>query len=259
MFHAAPPILLADLVEVIASVAGLFGLLMWVIKQIVEANKPAGPPRGRPAAAPQPQPQAAMKPAGQQADPLRNQVEDFLRRAGRGPQANQPAAEQRRIRPAGRREIEVLVDDDASTERRQPLAEPLRPIEQPAAAPTAQLSAGPRKAGPSRIQPANRDTVAEHVAESVAAHSRAIGEQASRLGQRIIQEDHQFDVQLKAKFDHKVGTLTGSAVAAAEQAAAAAASEATPAAQLAALLANPDGVRQAIVINEIIRRPSDRW
>ena len=33
----------------------------------------------------------------------------------------------------------------------------------------------------------------------------------------------------------------------------------TPAAQIAAMLANPDGVRQAVIINEILRRPSDRW
>jgi hypothetical protein len=101
--------------------------------------------------------------------------------------------------------------------------------------------------------------VAEHVAENVAAHARSISEQSARLGQRIIEEDHQFDVQLKAKFDHTVGTITGSSVAAAEQAAIAAAASETPAAQIAALLANPDGVRQAIVLNEILRRPNERW
>ncbi len=101
--------------------------------------------------------------------------------------------------------------------------------------------------------------MAEHVAESVAAHAKSISEQTSRLGQRIIEDDHQFDVQLKAKFDHTVGTLTGSAVTAAEQQAAAVRATETPAAQIATLLANPEGVRQAIIINEIIRRPSDRW
>jgi hypothetical protein len=79
------------------------------------------------------------------------------------------------------------------------------------------------------------------------------------LGQRIIEDDAQFDVQLKAKFDHTVGSLTGSAVTAAEQAAAAASAAETPAAQIAAMLATPEGVRQAIIVNEILRRPTDRW
>jgi hypothetical protein len=86
-----------------------------------------------------------------------------------------------------------------------------------------------------------------------------LGEQTSRLGQRIIDDDQQFDVQLKAKFDHTVGTLTGSDVATAAQAAAAAAAASRPAAQIAALLASPEGMRQAVVLNEILRRPSERW
>jgi hypothetical protein len=262
MFHALPPILLADLVEVIASVAGLFGLLMWVVKQIVEANKQVGPPRGRPPGAPQPQPQpqGGMKAAGQQADPLRNQVEEFLRRAGRGPQGNQQRGPQRRARSAGSSDIEVLVDEDTAAIERKPLAEPLRPTEPSVAPPLPTRSSVPRKPSPLRRQVnPRRETVEEHVAENVAAHTRALAEQASRLGQRIIQDDHQFDVQLRAKFDHTVGTLTESTITTAEQAAPPAANEALTAAQIAALLANPDGVRQAFVISEILHRPSDRW
>ena len=89
MLHFAPPLILADFVELIGSLMGLVVLVMWVIRQIVEANKQAGPPKGRPQVAPQqPQPQVQPQPArgvpqaGQQADPLRNQVEEFLRRAG---------------------------------------------------------------------------------------------------------------------------------------------------------------------------------
>ncbi len=33
----------------------------------------------------------------------------------------------------------------------------------------------------------------------------------------------------------------------------------TPAGQIAAMLADPAGVRQAIVLSEILNRPSDRW
>jgi hypothetical protein len=250
------------MIELLGSIVGLVVLVMWVIRQIVEANKQAGPPKGQPQPAPQqpaqPQPPQGPQRAGQQADPLRNQVEEFLRRAGRARGGDQPAP--RRVRPAGASEIEVLIDEDRAPPERRPLAEPLRPVEQMPAGRPRQMPAAPRKARPAR-EPAvsHRETVAEHVAENVTAHSRALGEQTSRLGQRIIEDDHQFDVQLKAKFDHSVGTLTGSDVADAARAAAVADDALRPAAQIATLLASPDGMRQAMILNEILRRPSDRW
>jgi hypothetical protein len=256
-------VLLADIGDVIGGVVALLVPLLWVLKQVFEGVKKVEPPRGGAAAAPTPaQAGEVAQPAGQQADPLRSQVEEFLRRAGRGPQGGQQAQQQRPARPAPTREIEILLDEDLSTapQRRQ-LSEPLRPIEanvtQPPRGP--QQAAAPRKPRPQRRPPTRRESVGEHVSDSVADHARAMGEQTSRLGQRIIEDDHQFDVQLKAKFDHTVGTLTGSAVTAAENAAAAVRATETPAAQIASLLANPEGVRQAIIINEIMRRPSDRW
>jgi hypothetical protein len=99
--------------------------------------------------------------------------------------------------------------------------------------------------------------VAEHVAEQVTAHTQNLAEQASRLGQRIAAEDQQFDVQLKAKFDHTVGTLAGTAVP--SSAGQAPPPVDSPAAQLASMLANPGTLQQAVLLNEILRRPSDRW
>jgi hypothetical protein len=266
MFPFAQPLILADIVELLGSLVGLVVLVMWVIRQIVEANKQAGPPKGRPQVAPPPPPAQPQVPraapaAGQQADPLRNQVEEFLRRAGRVPPGDREALAQRRVRPAAGNEVEVLIDEEqAAPLERRPLAEPFRPVDQPTAPATRQPAAAQRKVRTPRQPVApRRETVAEHVAESVTAHSRALGEQTSRLGQRIIEDDQQFDAQLKAKFDHTVGTLTGSNVAAAERAAKVAADESRAAAQIAGMLASPDGMRQAIVINEILRRPSERW
>jgi hypothetical protein len=266
MHSIAPPLISAGVFDLLWSLMGLLVLVMWVIRQIVEANKQAGPPKGRPQPAPQPpqpqgqpQPARAAQPAGQQADPLRNQVEEFLRRAGRAAPGDREGPAQRRVRPAGGNEIEVLIDEPAAMSERRPLAEPFRPMEQQAPTAPPPPVTGQRKARPSR-QPVSprRETVAEHVAESVAAHTRAIGEQSSRLGQRIIQEDQQFDAQLKAKFDHSVGTLTGSNIAA-EEVAAMSQGGSQVALQLAEMLASPDGMRQAIVLNEILRRPSERW
>jgi hypothetical protein len=99
--------------------------------------------------------------------------------------------------------------------------------------------------------------VAEHVAEQVTSRAESLANQASRLGQRIVADDQQFDVQLKAKFDHKVGTLAESESSTAAESSQPATD--SPAAQLAAMLANPSGIRQAVLVNEILRRPSDRW
>jgi hypothetical protein len=99
--------------------------------------------------------------------------------------------------------------------------------------------------------------VAEHVAEQVVARAENLATHASKLGQRIVAEDQQFDTQIKSKFDHKVGTLAGSELS--EPAQPTPPSTDTPAAQIAAMLANPGGIRQAVLLNEILRRPSDRW
>ena len=259
MASGFPPLLLADIGDIIGAVFALFMALLWVLKQVFEQKKAAPRAGGGAAAERRPAPAqaaAAGKPPGQQADPLRAQVEEFLRRAGRG-QGNQPGGQPR---PAANRDIEVLLDDEAAlAPERRPLAEPLRPIEPAvASASSRQQQPAPRKPRPLRRPPqTRRESAAEHGTESIAAHANVISEQTSRLGQRIIEDDHQFDVQLKAKFDHTVGTITSSPVTAIEQTAVFALD--SPAAQISAMLANPEGVRQAMILSEIIRRPGDRW
>ena len=264
--HLNNLLLLADLGDVIGAIIALIVPLLWVVKQIFDGAKAGNQPRKQ--AAPPPQRQQAAQPAaagGGQADPLRSQVEEFLRRAGRAPQQEgaRPAESLREPKPARTSQIEVLLDEDLrEVPERRPLGQPLRPAGQPLSSqreelPRAAWRRKPRLAGQS---PPSRESVAEHVAETMGTHSRTIGEQTSRLGHRIIEDDHQFDVQLKAKFDHTVGTLAPRSVTAAEQAAIMAASAVeSPASQIAAMLSNPEGVRQAIVVNEIIRRPADRW
>jgi hypothetical protein len=106
------------------------------------------------------------------------------------------------------------------------------------------------------VIPRKRVTLAERADERAAARTKSIDQHVSSLGQRIIAEDQQFDVQLKAKFDHTVGTLAGSTVSETELVPV---PRETPASQIAAMLAKPDGVRQAIILNEILNRPTDRW
>jgi hypothetical protein len=253
--------LLADIGEILGALVGLVMLVLWVIQRITEATKEAAP-QGRPAGAPQQQaqavPQGAPRPAGQQADPLRSQVEEFLRRAGQAPPQNQggPAAPRR---PAAQpQEIEVLLDDDSIAARR-PARTPVRPRDDRPAAVTRSAAAAPGDQRPARrpVTPRQRKTLAERATERAAARAETLAKQVSHLGKRVIEEDQQFDVQLKAKFDHTVGTLAaGQTVASSELVPV---DSPTPAGQIAAMLANPDGVRQAIILNEILRRPIDRW
>jgi hypothetical protein len=253
------PIFAIDIGEILV---GLVALIFVIIRQLLEANKAAGVNRIKPPAAP-PQPQQANQgpapaaaQAGQQADPLRAQVEEFLRRAGRPAQQNQPRP------PQGKpSEIEVLVKPSQPAEQRV-IGQPLRQAEwRKTTTEAASPSSIPEANKPRQIRgsgkPRKRQSVAEHVAEQVISRAESIASKASKLGQRIVAEDQQFDVQLKSKFDHAVGTLAGSAASAATEQTPPAPE--SPAAQLAALLANPGGIRQAVLVNEILRRPSERW
>jgi hypothetical protein len=248
-------LLLADIWEVLGALLALLVPVIWGIKQIADAakqgqqpEKGAEPPRQAEAVAPRP----AARP-GEQADPLRSQVEEFLRRSGRAPQAD-------RGQPA-RRDIEVLIDEESVP--RRVAGEPVRPaaVRAPAAASAPPPTPAPTPPAANRpvrrsVIPKTRRTLAERAVERAAIRADKVAEMGSHLGQRIIQDDRQFDAQLKAKFDHTVGTLGGSSAAAAKQVPA---PPDSPAGRIAAMLASPSGVRQAIVLNEIFNRPSDRW
>jgi hypothetical protein len=240
------PVLLADVREVLGLIITFGAIIIWVIQKIAEANKAMQkrPPRAA-ALPPAGAAQGGAKPGGQQADPLRSQVEEFLRRAN---QANQPRqATPRARKPAVQEsEIELLVDENAYGTPQDAIARsPRLGSKLPSAMP------GDKK--PTRPQ---RKTVAQRADERAAARTSAIAQKVSSLGKRIIADDQQFDDKLKAKFDHAVGRLASNSMTEIELVPV---RQETPASQIAAMLANPDGVRQAIVLNEVLRRPTDRW
>jgi hypothetical protein len=282
MFHLQTPLLLAfDVGEVIGSIVALLMLVLWVINQVVEGKKQMARPAGQRPAAPggsqRPaaaqggaKPQAAgEKPAGG----LRSEVEDFLRRAGtqqpggQPGQANRPAAAQRKP-PVEK--IEVLVDEQGRMiERRRP-AEMTRPAEarmpvaasapRPAVAKSEPANQPRRPVTPPREPVAKRESVAEHVRQHIDSGTRALAQQSSQLGQRIVKDDANFDIQLKAKFDHEVGTLASKERVTDTPSQSPVNTDTTsPAALLAAALASPVGVQQAVLMNEVLRRPIDRW
>lgn len=254
MNHQFPHLLAAGWNELISVLVGLLFLVFWVLGQIADVKKKRAQPPRPPAVPPVPGgPQAAPRAQPAPVQPVRAQVDEFLRRALQQgqPQGARPAPPPRP--PVRRDEIEVLVDDEPA---RTPLAEPLRPMGGAAAAPPPIQP--PRRHPLRRVALGRPQSVAEHVAAHVGSAVEQIREEVSHLGESVITADEQFDVQLQHKFDHKLGALSARHTSRVEDQQAAVKAD-TPASQIAAMLASPEGVRQAIVVNEILRRPEERW
>lgn len=247
--------------EIITVLFVLGSLGIWVMSQIADAKKKQAQKAQRQAGPP---PNAADKPVmaqGQpgQGDRLRAQVDEFLRRAGQQgqPQGAQPGPRQ----PAARREeIELLVDDEVKLEpARQPLAKPLRSKEQPPGRQVPIEAKQKRPPRPPRLRGAKQgETIAQHVASHVDAAVDEIRQEVSHLGESVIAADEQFDVQLNQRFEHRLGSLRDHHLTPVQEQIVAVQAD-TPAAKIAAMLSNPEGVRQAIIVNEILRRPVDQW
>ncbi len=223
--------LLGDLLD---NLAPVIFLLLYGIYQLVmgkaEANKKG--PRPRKPRRPQPvevaDKAAPVDAPPNQADALRNEVEEFLRRAqGKPPKEKLPPAK------------------PVASGRQRP---PKRSASQ-------QQSRTPRPAKqhpPVQAKPALRsESVAEHVSRHVG--STQIAQHAEGLGDEVGLADDRMDSRLQEKFGHRLGSVglqAKKSVIAPEKA--------DLAAEIAKLLRSPEGMRQLIVAQEILRRP-DRW
>jgi hypothetical protein len=97
--------------------------------------------------------------------------------------------------------------------------------------------------------------VGEHVRKHL--DTTDFNRRESHLADEVTQADEKMDEHLRGVFDHRLGQFAQSpsdtgGVASAESAA-------MGAAAIVALLATPQSVRQAIIINEILQRPEQRW
>ncbi|TWT99917.1 hypothetical protein Pla108_08600 [Botrimarina colliarenosi] len=195
-----------------------------------------GPPRaeGRPRAERAPQP----APAAKQAD-LRSEVEEFLRRAT---QQHQPGGDPAPPKPR-RQPIDPFEEPPQRAPRRQP--PPAR--QQPSK--TTPVEAADAEREPRRPRPSDSMTQRSemrHLPES------QLAEQAAHLGESLSQTDERLEERLHQKFDHRLGNI-------AERPAASAAAEPdSAAARIKKALKRPGGVGEAVILAEILRRPSDR-
>jgi hypothetical protein len=252
-------LVLADIGDVIGSIVGIIFLIVWVIGQLSGAKKEAKPPAARQPPQPprgQQAPMAQPQPAAAGGDPIRNQVEEFMRRVGQQQKAGAGKAAPAAGRPAGppRDQIEILLEETPLERQRQPV----RPADKPAMEPPrSSRAAAKQRPTPPRQGKRRRETMAEH-SEQVDASSRALANRSAKLGQGLVEADQQFDKRLAARLDHKVGSLEERHAERMQQEQPETVAP-TLAAQIAAMLTNPEGVRQAILLSEILRRPTDRW
>ena len=237
------PILLADFLEnFLRVVLPLVFVAIWVLGKVLgNRNQPAQPPGG----APQQPRKAPQNVAGE--------IESFLRQVTR----------QRGDQPP--QEVEVL-EPELPAKERPPLR--LAPIEvKPLEMEPIEVELVPDE--PRRVLP-SFGKVGSHVEEHIGSSSFA--EEVSHLGEEVDQADEKVEERIHEKFDHDVGHLAQADAARADKVydrkggaydrkdenawkEALAEKPVAMSASLADVLKNPAGVRQAIILSEILRPP----
>lgn len=220
--HAHQLLLLADWTEIIGFlVVVAFGVLRYFLTEMGEGKqKKAAPPQRRP------QPRPGARPAGAQGD-LRVEVEDFLRRAQGLPERK------------AERSVDLQPADDPPSRLsdRRPAMTPVE-MEQAEGLPDV--------------------SVAEHVSQHLRhLEESQLAENAAKLGEEVALADDKVRARIDAKFKHSLGRLDrgGQQLAEVPQVD----QQVFGADQVAAMLSSPDGFRNAIILNEILQRPTDRW
>jgi hypothetical protein len=228
------PLLAVDISQVIGVIVVILFIIVPAIGQLLakmgQQQRPGGGrPPGRPPAGGGP---AAGRPA---AGGLEDEIGEFLRRAAQRRQAQAAPPPPPRGHPVGP----------------PAMAQPVRPqlVQAEVVRPQA-LGEG----------------IKQHVGEYL--DPGEFQRRAAGLGEEVAQADEQIEQRLHARFNHQVSSLadTPGESAAVPRVAPAGEPEdrvgelpSTAAAGLAAMLGSSEGIRRAIVINEILTRPEDRW
>ncbi|MEN6405532.1 MAG: hypothetical protein ABFC77_03575 [Thermoguttaceae bacterium] len=170
------------------------------------------------------------------------------------------------------------------TELTQEVEQFLRRARQKSAGPTSSPSstivrksptpaAEPARAESFRSSPESASTpkpvggqVGQHVEQYLDEPKKFERREAS-LGEEVTQVDRQIDQHFRQVFDHRISQLAAvpgesaapSATESSERAVAVVETSSLPAAELLDWLGDPDFLRRAIVLNEILHRPEERW
>ena len=229
---------------------GLVFFVLYGISQLLGAReqaqkKKARPLRPKPQA---PQPGAPARPPNQ-ADPLRAEVEEFLRRAQGKPARQQQPAQPKPARLQRQRTAQQQPLEPRPIEPR-PVERPLREAASRPPQPAEPLARRRLKPQPPQPVDLRSESVVEHVARHVS--TREIAEHTSHLGEEVAQADDHLEAHLQEKFSGQLGSLQHREQEVVEQGP-------SIAEEIRDLISQPTGMRQLIVANEILRRPEDRW
>jgi hypothetical protein len=207
--------------------------IIWIFNNLM-GDKAKAKPRPMQRPMPPPKPTEGVPEAGRQAgqQPLVGEIEEFLQRANR-------KREEKARRKQGSKAPKV--------------AKPAPVARQPAR----RLVDGGSES--QQFEVTTGRSVAEHVQQHL--NTSQFAERAAHMvDDDIAKNDAEREAHRRQVFDHKLGTLSDTSTGAAK-----AATEATAAARdigaipIGNLLANPDSLRQAIILNEILTRPEQRW
>jgi hypothetical protein len=201
-------------------------LLIWLFNQISGAAK-KGPPVQRPAAQPRPRPKPAA--AGGRRQEVNDEVSEFLRRAAEKRAGGKPA-DVEIVRPEGRNEPRP----DQRTAISRPVVDVVEVQE------VDEVLA--------------RGSVAEHVQNHM--DNREFEQRANQMT-NVDQADDIMQAHMQQVFDHQLGSLGGLTQPVGQSGSdpEKTANVPTPAESIALLLANPQSMRGAVILNEILRRP----
>ncbi len=250
------PLLAADVFDIARGIILFVILAGGVARLFIDANRaqkkaPAPPQQPKPA-------RPGAPPPNRQQEAIRAEVDEFLRRSGRenGPRPEpvpaEARAQQAEPRPSKRPpRIEVIDDSDIQLKRRP------RRSDQPRETEGEQRKRNAKRAGMSE-----EGTRPNFGGTSVALKTDRLGSQlsarAAELGHEIRQADERFESRIQEKFEHPIGTLANRQRQEAESLRVELA-RTTLADDLMQMLSSPAGVRQALVLHEILSRPVDRW
>jgi hypothetical protein len=211
-------------------------IIVYVVNHLLTALRaaPRNDPRRKADAVPRPprppQPQATPEQAK-----LNTEIEQFLKRAGE--RQGDRLKRESPVKPAAKPPKQAA---------KQPLRRPKRETSVP-------------------VEPLPQRSF-DSVASSVEKHlgQRGFETRTEHLADDIVRADQQMEEHLQKAFNRKVGTLADAKPNVAQPA-----TDAIPAAStverseaglaLAGILANPQTLKQMIILQEILRRPADHW
>lgn len=256
------PLLLADWLQ---AVGPLLGFVLWIVYQVIAATKQQQAEQPR-----------APRPEEFRADPGNDWDLDPHEQAGLEELAEEPA--QARAGGQGGGAVAQAGGRNAPGDVRSEVEQFLRRLgeQQQAAGKKPKRSIDPfeeptrrkpkRKRKQRNVESPRVDVITEDSQESPQSNRRVgerltegrLAEHASHLGEHVAQADDRLEARLHEKFDHRLGNIS-SRSSGDQTPAEAEPEQLSSAARVRAMLSSPSGVRDAIILQEVLSRPVDRW